>query len=135
MQQELTLHVEQLTREHISAGMSEADARRAARLEFGSLEAIKDDCRDTRGVTVVHDFLKDLGYACRLFTKSPTFTLTAVLTLALGIGANTAVFSLCSSSFRWHFPVCSSPGHYFSREVCESLPMWTPASGPIAFFS
>jgi putative ABC transport system permease protein len=71
MQQELALHVEQLTREYISAGMSESDARRAARLEFGSLEAIKDHCRDTRGVTVVHDFFKDLRYACRLFTKSP----------------------------------------------------------------
>jgi predicted permease len=59
MQQELALHVERLTSEYISAGMSESDARRAARLEFGSLELIKEECRDARGVTLVHDFLKD----------------------------------------------------------------------------
>ena len=105
VQRELELHVEQLTREYIAGGMSESDARRAARLEFGPLDAIKEQCRDMRRVSLVHDLFKDLAYACRLFIKSPGFTLTAVLSLALGVGANTAIFTLIDAVLLRSLPV------------------------------
>jgi len=102
---ELGLHVEALTREHVASGMSEADARRAARREFGSPDLAKERCRDERRLALLDDLVRDTGHARRLLARSPGFALTAVLSLALGIGASTAIFSLVDTVLLRLLPV------------------------------
>ena len=97
----LERHVADLTRD----GTSEADARRQAALIFGGVERVKEDCRDARGTRWVDDLVQDVRYGVRVLARAPVFTAVAILSLALGIGANTAIFSLVNSLLIRSLPV------------------------------
>ncbi|MGB2593129.1 MAG: ABC transporter permease [Candidatus Acidiferrum sp.] len=93
MNSELRFHIDELIDENIAAGMSPEEARRRANLEFGGREQLKEDLRDVYRIRLLDASLSNLKSAFRFIRKSPTFSATVILTLALAIGANSAVFS------------------------------------------
>jgi len=102
---ELRFHFETQVADKIQAGRTEAEARRVTRLEFGGLEQIKEDCRESRGTVWLVSIVQDLRFGARILAKSPGFSATAIAVLALGIGVSTLAFSLYSIAALQPLPV------------------------------
>jgi predicted permease len=112
LEKELRFHFESQISDKMRSGVSESEARRLTRLEFGGIEQIKEDCRESRGTMWLEFIVQDVRYGLRQIRKSPGFTFAAIITLALGIGATTAIFTLIQGVLERSLPVANHPRLY-----------------------
>jgi putative ABC transport system permease protein len=127
MDEELREYLDEAMKEKLRSGMSREKALRAARVEMGSMEAVKDGIRSAGWESTVEGVWQDLRYAVRVLNKNRGFTVVAILTLALGIGANTAIFSLINSVMLRLLPV-SHPEELMQVRIQD--PRWNGEASP-----
>jgi predicted permease len=120
MRDEMRFHLDAYAADLVRSGMPEAEARRQARLAFGSADARKDECREALGLRLLDELAGDVRHALRQLRRAPAFTAVVVASLALGLGANAAIFSLMEAALWRPLPV----------ERPEELRLFSWASGP-----
>ena len=128
LSEELRFHIHSRTEHLMRSGVSEEDAARQARMEFGAVEAYKDSCREASGLAFFDELRGNLRYTFRTLRMNPGFTLAAVLSLAVGIGANTSAFT-CVNAFVLHpFPFPQLERVMVVRQQSAKLGFrWQPA--------
>jgi predicted permease len=126
LDQELHSYIELLTQENVRAGLSPEEARRAARIEFGGIEQVKEKVREVRMGDWLYSVLSDCRYACRDLLRNPAFGLTAVVSLSLAIGANTAIYSVVDAALLRPLPL-SQPDRLFTLTTLETGQPASPA--------
>jgi predicted permease len=113
MAAEMSFHMKAFADDLERGGMTREDAERRARVEFGGVDAAQEDCRQARGLQAYDELRQDLRYAVRQMIKSPGFTVAAIVSLSLGIGANTAIFSLMDAALYRIVPIANPEELYF----------------------
>ena len=99
LEDELNFHLEMQSRKNRASGMSDPEADRRARIEFGGAARVTEECRDARGVSLLETTWQDIRYAIRGFRRSPALVLTVVATIALGLGLDTALFTVYNATY------------------------------------
>jgi len=135
LDKELRFHFESQVADKVRSGASENEARRLTRLEFGGIEQIKEDCRESRGTLWVESMVQDIRYGVRQIRNSPGFSIVAILSLTLGIGANTAIFTLLNAILLRPLPVHNPEElQLFGDGRAQGLTLSIP-DGPMELFS
>lgn len=134
---ELRFHFESQVADKVRAGIPEREARRLTRIEFGGMDQIKEECRQSRGTMWLESIVHDVRYALRRLRKAPAFSSIVILTLALGLGANTAIFSLVQGILLRSLPVADPASLYRigDRTDCCYLQGFESSDGDFDLFS